>query len=1075
MTVAELRSPGETDGGTHDVVAGRVLVGIQLVDIARLSTHPVPVISEGLITIAGQGPKDSNGAGKSSFIAALSLLHADEQWRLTSGAASAAELLFTAELAAQEARWSNADRGYIIGVFASPTATSREELRDSALTVWLRINRKAPYLDLRWVYDLHVPVGVSDDQRARQVDVLWRSLPRSNGRTDFHANRLGSVLYGGHVRCVSFLSTSVRASPTANLLAQPLNELAPERVFDAIATLTGLDRELLHEQELRTTEHTHRAAALEAADALEQWDREMEIVEAGIRHRVRAREQLGAALAAWHSRCARYLVDGVLRDEQIRETLGTLAEEMAAVEDSADGLEADLRILKDDAEFAERFSRRKQHHTSLLNRDRDLERAHDRTVHGIDNLLKRLSELRNRAQSADGRSLDQAQAEATLAHTGWKQALGEQAIAGAARDTAARRLSESESGDDVAAEQMRRLREAGIPAAPLLDVVVLGDDERAVWEGRLVPYRTALIVEPEQAGAATAALRDLPGSMIVLAGPVTPSGHPGSPSGAQPADPPTDVPASRPDLPVSADPRFLISGFLSALTARNGSGPHQVNHQVDDDAGVIVIGDFPDPITGRLARIAIAREAADAADIAAKAADETLAGATRALERAQERARAAEAADEAVELQQQVEEMRLRNETTQGLREELAPQLEAAQREFEEALGEQATREQKVTTLIEQIRRFRQNVQARVEQRETLGAELQRLDLPARQAAWGETASAATNYLLSLGETEQARTVGDWNEEACHQLNEVVRLCFPNETPRDQLPREIDDLLYQQRWLRGGLEIRTPLVPALLRGLNTHLANTERQDRDDKLQIEQQRTERTKGLAAAELGLTEAAHAAVVQRASLATGIKDKLKKVAVEFDRLDQQYGGYGAGLDYPEPEPPTQPDKPWRWAVTPKWRRAEGQRMASYSLRANTAQIDEKAVKLVCAAALAGSGNRPLLLVLDELGRNLGSEHRREAVALFERIGADRNITVVGALQDDMERYAISASGLYIKLRRSSDAMPYNEAPVVNGSEPNQARVELLRDWLASFRPGTRGDVDSITFDPGGPETLD
>lgn len=62
-----------------------------------------------------------------------------------------------------------------------------------------------------------------------------------------------------------------------------------------------------------------------------------------------------------------------------------------------------------------------------------------------------------------------------------------------------------------------------------------------------------------------------------------------------------------------------------------------------------------------------------------------------------------------------------------------------------------------------------------------------------------------------------------------------------------------------------------------------------------------------------------------------------------------------------------------------------------------------------------------------------------------------------MVGALQDDMERYAISASGLYIKLRRTSDAMPYNEAPVVNGSEPNHARVELLREWMSSYRPDT------------------
>jgi len=60
-----------------------------------------------------------------------------------------------------------------------------------------------------------------------------------------------------------------------------------------------------------------------------------------------------------------------------------------------------------------------------------------------------------------------------------------------------------------------------------------------------------------------------------------------------------------------------------------------------------------------------------------------------------------------------------------------------------------------------------------------------------------------------------------------------------------------------------------------------------------------------------------------------------------------------------------------------------------------------------------------------------------------------------VVGALQDDMERYAIGASSLYIKLRRTSDTMPYNQAPVVIGNDDNTARVSLLSDWLTSYRP--------------------
>ena len=144
----------------------------------------------------------------------------------------------------------------------------------------------------------------------------------------------------------------------------------------------------------------------------------------------------------------------------------------------------------------------------------------------------------------------------------------------------------------------------------------------------------------------------------------------------------------------------------------------------------------------------------------------------------------------------------------------------------------------------------------------------------------------------------------------------------------------------------------------------------------------------------------------------------------------------------------------------MTPKWRRGEGQGYVPYNRRANTALMDEKAVKLVCAAAIASSGGGHLCLVLDELGRNLGKEHRREAVALFRRIGETYGITVIGALQDDMEPYAIDACGQYIKLRRSSDAMPYNEPPVIVGHDEHEPRRPGAggADHPLPPRPGTR-----------------
>ena len=129
MTEDVSRFSGDDDDASTDVVGSRVLTGIQLINISRLSAHPVPMVSGGLVTVAGQGPKDSNGAGKSSFIAGISLLSGDEQWRWSSGAPDAAELLFTAEIAAADGRWGNAAPGYVIGGFTAPLRPGRHHRR----------------------------------------------------------------------------------------------------------------------------------------------------------------------------------------------------------------------------------------------------------------------------------------------------------------------------------------------------------------------------------------------------------------------------------------------------------------------------------------------------------------------------------------------------------------------------------------------------------------------------------------------------------------------------------------------------------------------------------------------------------------------------------------------------------------------------------------------------------------------------------------------------------------------------------------------------------------------------------
>ncbi|MBT0772510.1 hypothetical protein KIH74_26425 [Kineosporia sp. J2-2] len=1015
----------------HDIVGPRVLVGVQMVDISRLSAHPVPLTNGGLITVAGQGPKDSNGAGKSSFIAALSLLHADEQWRLAGGAPGSAELLFTAELAAQEARWANADHGFVIGVFADPAARTVEELEAGALTVWLRINRKSPYLSLRWKNGLHVPYGANDAERAAGVTELWNRLPNSNGRDDFHAGRLAKVLYGGQVRCVSFLSTSVRASPAANLLAQPLNELSPWRMFDAVATLTGLDRELEQEQALRSGEHARRVDVAEAEHDLATWAREMEGVEAGIRRRDVAREVLGQARQAWHSRCARHVVDGLERLEELRRNLGDVRGGQAEARERLAENEARMEELGNDDGLQETFRQTERLRNELRERRNNADTQARMNLRQVEELGARLRDLKEAARAADGRDTTRAREEVAAAQEALEAVISRRGAAEDAVAAAAKQIKAAQAGDDVAARELKLLQRAGIPAASVVDVLELSEDERAVWEPRLAPYRHAVTVAAEHEDPAREALADEPGAMLVLAD--------GQPAGG---------------LPRSTSDEFGLSTFLKALAGRAGS----YDQMVDDAAGVIVVAGFERPLTGRDARVRAAHEqhalAVEQLDRLGTALDK----ARGKLVTATSRLEGAKAAQRVEDAEVEIERLREQAGELQENLEDLIGPLEDAEAAHTRAAVDRQTRLDKINTLRGEVTRSQAEVRQAEEIAEKLEEELRAVDVDARAVAWGATSGSAQTHLLSLPDDEQKRRTTDWNNLVANHLRDVLRRCFPDGTAAQEYPAELRELVFEQRWPHVTLEAQVPLVPDLTRALRTHLDVTAQQDAHDQAMIDQQRAQRRADLEAARSGLAESEQTTRAHRSVLAQGIKAKLKLVADEFDRLDREYGGYGAGLDYPEPEPPTEPDKPWRWSLTPRWRRAENQRMSSYNLRANTAQMDEKAVKLVCAAALAGGNDRPLLLILDELGRNLGKQHRREAVALFERIGHDRNITVIGALQDDMERYAIEASNLYIKLRRSSDAVAYNDPPIVLGDDANRSRVELLREWMSAYRPASR-----------------
>jgi hypothetical protein len=646
-------SPGD---GT-DVVGGRVLTGIQLVNISRLSAHPVPMVSGGLVTVAGQGPKDSNGAGKSSFIAGISLLSGDEQWRWSSGAPDAADLLFTAEIAAADGRWGNADHGYVIGVFTEHGAATPEALATSALTVWLRINRKAPYIDLRWAHELYVPAAASDADRVAAADNLWAELPRRNGRHDVHANRLGEVLYGRHVRCVSFLSTSVRASATANLLAQPLNELSPARIFDAIAALTGVDREMEQERASRTTEHARREEELRARADLDQWEAETRIIEAGIAQRAQARAAIERAGALWQGRAARLVVDGQHELAGIGSEISRLAAEWEDRAAQAARLREQLRELRSDEAFQDYCTAAERRWKEMSERDRALEVEERTTVRDIEDKTRQRTSLLEEARAADGRDAAQAAAEEAAATTRLEEALQACGARQHELTDAETALAGAEQGDDLAAGQLQRLRAAGLPAVPLLDSVVLEPHQRDAWEPRLHPYREAVVVATADAARARELLAGLPGSTLVLADPATGKKSP--------------TPG---DLPASSTKDLPLRGFLASLAGRAGDPAEAI----DTAARVWVAGGFASPLTGHAARVQKASDRVAAAAARLRQAEETVQHTRSQLAVARGRIAAANAAQRAEGLRQDIAGLRDSLGDLAAQRAELEPAVRTA-------------------------------------------------------------------------------------------------------------------------------------------------------------------------------------------------------------------------------------------------------------------------------------------------------------------------------------------------------------------------------------------------------------
>ena len=370
-----IRSVMDPDGRQPmNVVGSRELIALQTFDIARLITHAIPIIPGTFIAVSGVGPKgDSNGSGKTSFLAAVTVLLADPQWRLdVNGGQLAVGLLFKPDAAGLEAsRVSPAPHGYIVGVFADSTDPMGVEI--PLLTVWVRLSTTSPYLQARWDTGLHVADADSDDLRYEQADIIWNSMPTAQRCS---ARTLQSTLYGDAPRCMAYLDTTLRRA-SASLLSQQMTEMSPEAIGQSLVDLAGLRPMLEEEQVQRHALAEQQRALSEALASHERRLRDEDAELVAVADRDAARTALARGALMWRLHFARRYVEVVPEHEAAAQVLDRANERVAAARaDLQEAREAhaalaDVRDLPD----AEQSARATWDEAKAGRETRDQERA----------------------------------------------------------------------------------------------------------------------------------------------------------------------------------------------------------------------------------------------------------------------------------------------------------------------------------------------------------------------------------------------------------------------------------------------------------------------------------------------------------------------------------------------------------------------------------------------------------------------------------------------------------------------------------------------------------------------------
>ena len=1011
-------SPG-TDLG---IVADRHLIAIQTFDIARLTTHPVEIVPGTFVAVSGIGPKgDSNGSGKTSFQAAVSVLLGDPQWRLeTNGGSFARELLFRPDAAGLSAaeKVPPAPHGYIVGIFSDP-----ESPLDSALTVWVKIASTAPYLQARWTPGLHVADADGDEDRARQADTLWQQLPKDQ---TISARNLSRKLYGEAPRCLSYLDTSMRPS-APSLLSQEMTKMRPDEIGTALIALSGLSGQLEEENKARNKriEIQMEYAKAEEKDKQERVNENAQL--AAIDARDKARSLLSGAEEKWRLYAAWQYRDALDREREAVERIETLTRRHQETVDVASKTGQALAYLGDGSDLV---SRESQSRSALakadellktLNRDLTIaetkksERTHDKNM------------LRPAAEHWDGSTADEAAVALEAANTARGDAQAAVNTANNAVSAAVAALANAREGRGGAAGLLveRLLARPDIhAAASFADIIDVDDDARARWEPMLHTLRDAVVVPRAAAERARIALAGQPGAQVIV-----------------------------------ADSLDLAAPFVSANGIRYPSGleslvnalverfvERRLPTRADDDAlGLSVLGDFPEPLVGRDSLIRSAERELAAAEATRSTAASALKAAQASLTLADARHKAAEAQGKLAAIEEELGKL---DWTITSLAREIGPAedaQQAARETHEDAFVKLKTHE----GIVEQ---HKQQLKAATDDQHIAGQKLDaaigdRKNIPVE--AWSREFDGTEEEAILLWEanadspgsqTQPGSLLRQTNEE----LREALAAFEAGGAPHDYIAAA-----QEERAFFADQKPSKPVPFGQVAGpLRTRLQGFADHDRATRLRIESMQAQREQALATLRLDLGKSSDDLTKIQEMVEKTIESTLGLVSRALGPMTT----HGAELEIRNVRP--EGAEPWRCEVTPRWRRSPSGSIVSYKEIANGAQVKVFAIQLVLAAVVADSRTKGRVLILDELGNSLGDVNRRAVLKALSEVAEQRQVTIFGTCQDSVLSDAADFFGELIWFTHATDTDAYNQPTSVWGHDSVHERVQLTAEWLTTGR---------------------